>query len=165
MAEKVLGRLILEIMGRPPEHIVKTLEMLIERLSQEKGIIITLKKVHEPRAVEGSKDIFTSFAEVEAEFDSTNIFLGIIFAYMPSNVEVISPQNFKLTNEEFSSLGNNLVARLHGYEALMKKLVAEREILINRINAGNKTDITKKEPVLPVVSTKKKVKKSKKGKK
>ena len=155
MADKILGRMIIEIMGRPAEHIIKTLEMVVDKLGQEKGIVITLKKIHECRNVEGSKELFTTFAEVEAEFDSTNVFLGIIFAYMPSNVEIISPQNFKLTNEEFSSLGNNLVARLHGYESIMKKLVADREIMINKL-----TNYEKKVEIKP--EKKKQKKKAKK---
>ena len=79
MAEKVKALLIFEILGKPPEHIVITLEQLIDRLGENKGIKVTDRKVHEPHPVERKDDkgdiidkvegLFSTFAEVEVEVE------------------------------------------------------------------------------------------------
>ena len=160
-------RMIIEMMGRPPEHLMATLKTLLEKLSQEKGVAIKNSRIRDPIKVEGSESIFSTFAEVEVVFDSVPVFLGITFAYMPSNVEVISPSNFKLSNEEITSIGNNIVVRLHQYDAVAKKLIADREILINRVKElmGQKEDKkSKNKPHKTKISkVEKKIKKKSKG--
>ena len=56
--------LIIEILGRPAEHVKESLNMLVVKLGSEKGVKIIDKKYHEPAPVENSKDLFTTFAEV-----------------------------------------------------------------------------------------------------
>lgn len=133
--QKIHARLILEILGRPADHVTSTLQAIVGKLKQEKGVTFIDAKLHEPHAVKDSKDMFTTFAEIETYFDSLPVFFGIIFAYMPSNIEIISPSNFKIPNEEITSLGNTLIGRLHLYESVTKKLVADRDTLINRLKA------------------------------
>lgn len=128
-------RFIVEILGKPAEHVKETMRSLITKLGEEKGVSLVHHTIHEPRPVEGSKELFTTFAELEARFDSIHAFLGIIFAYMPSNIEVISPSSLKMTNEEITTLGNLLIGRLHLYESVTKKLVGDRDILINKLKS------------------------------
>jgi hypothetical protein len=135
--EAIEARFIIEIMGRPAEHIKLTMQNLIEKIGSEKGVHITTHKVHEPRPVEKSTNLFTTFAEMEAKFDSIEMFLGVIFAYMPSNVDVISPPNFKLSSEELGSVGNAIIAKLHMYESITKRLLGERDILLNRLKEAH----------------------------
>lgn len=145
--EPLQTRFIIEILGRPALHVKETLQNVVEKLGQEKGVKLTHTKTHDSRPVEGAPNMFTSFAEVEATFDSIQTYLGIIFAYMPSNVEVIAPSSITLSNEEMSILGNQLISRLHLYESVAKRLVSEREILINRLKdagvslAGTETSV------------------------
>jgi len=131
--ERIEARMIIEIMGRPAAHITNTMGMLLEKLGKEKGVAVKEKKIHTPVEIEKSKDLFTTFAEVDVEFDSLENYIGIMFAYMPANVEIISPVNFRLTNDQMSSLGNSVITRLHFYDAVAKKLVAERDILTNQL--------------------------------
>lgn len=128
-------RLIIEILGKPLEHVAATMNALVDRLSQEKGVTLAHKAIHEPRRVDESKALFTTFAEIELQIESIPVFFGIIFAYMPSNIEIISPTTFKIPNEEITSLANNLIGRLHLYESVTKKLVGDRDALINKLKS------------------------------
>ena len=76
---------------------------------------------------------FTSFAELELEFESLNLLFGSIFAYMPANVEIIKPEKLTLTNTDLSDLTGKLTGRLHDYDAITKKAMTEREMLVHKL--------------------------------
>jgi hypothetical protein len=131
--EKIRANLVLEILGRPPEHVTEALGKLVERLTAEKGVKLIDKQIHEPIPVEGSNSLFTTFAELEVEFTTIENYLGVIFAYMPSNIEIISPEGFTLTNTQLNELGGILVQRLHNYEAIAKRVLSERELILSEL--------------------------------
>jgi len=131
--EKIQARVVLEILGRPPEHLTHSLNMLISKLEKEPGIKILEKKIHNPVQVKDSEDLYTSFSELILEMDSIDNYFGIMFAYMPSNIELIYPESLTFKNESFSILGNKLVARLHDYDALAKKMINERAFLLKKL--------------------------------
>ena len=130
---KVHVSMIFEILGRPQETVTEALETIITRLSSEKGVKITEKKIHEPIPVKEAKDIFTAFAEVNAELDSMANYFGIIFAYMPSNIEITEPQKLTITNQDLNDLAHVLVQRLHNYDAVVKQIKFERITLLEKI--------------------------------
>ncbi len=154
---------VIEVLGRPPEHLVETLENIAKQIGEEKGIKIIGKKINEPVLMKEQKDFYTSFMEVEAEIEEI-IFLAILmFKYMPAHVEILSPQNLTLSNSGFNDLFNELTRRLHGYEEIARILQTEKMILENQLKTiigGEKKD-EKKE----VKEKKEKVKKPKKVKK
>lgn len=131
--DKIKATLVLEILGKPAEHIKSALVSLIEKLGAEQGVAVIEKTIHEPSLVKDSKEIFTAFAEVSVEFNALENYFGILFAYMPSHVEITSPLNFSISNTDFNELGNKLLARLHDYDAITKKFVYERNFLLNKL--------------------------------
>ena len=169
---KMHVRMIIEIMGKPASNVKEALAGLIDKLGKEKGVKILDRKIHEPVPIEENKEFFTTFSEIEAEFESVANYLGIIFAYMPSNIEIISPENLDLKNVDLTELGNRLIDRLHGYDAIAKRLVFERNALINQLNAlAGKVKGAENNSELKRISleskpnSKDKSKKNKKGKK
>lgn len=130
---KIQASMILEILGRPAEHVKEALETLVTRLGAEKGVKIIDKHLHEPIEIEKSKDLFSTFAEVRLELDAPVDYFRIMFAYMPSNIEVISPEKLTLQNIDLNEVGSGLVTRLHNYDAVAKRLVVEKEFLLNKI--------------------------------
>ena len=126
-------RIIIEILGRPPEHIKSSLSALIDRLGKEKGVKITERKIHEPIEVQDSKSLYTTFAEVIAELENLDTYMGIVFAYMPANIEIISPEQIILSNQELNLLANKLSARLHDYDNLTKRVVMERDSFLGKL--------------------------------
>ncbi|MEK6855235.1 MAG: hypothetical protein AABX73_03355 [Nanoarchaeota archaeon] len=131
--EKLSVVLVIEILGRPPEHVKEGLDILIERLGSEKGVKLLNKNCHEPVQIQDSKDLFTAFAEIELELDSLENYFGILFAYMPSHIEIIHPEKIALANTELNTLGNLLVQRLHDYDAITKKALIEKDVLLKKL--------------------------------
>jgi hypothetical protein len=165
MAEKIEAHLILEILGRPAQHIKDALNELLKKLGSEKGIKIISKDVHEPNPVKDS-DLFTSFADVTVELDSIQQYFGIMFSYMPAHIEIVYPENFNLANFQFNELGNRILSRLHEYDAIVKKVIFERNILVEKLKQAAPHLFEKVQEQLPIVKPKiKKAKPKKKSKK
>ena len=131
--EKIQLRMILEILGRPKENVQNGLSSLIKRLSSEKGIRIIEETTHSPVDLKEQSGLFSAFSELVLEADSLDYFFGITFAYMPAHIEIISPEKISVTNQSLNELGNRLLMRLHDYDALAKKMVMDRDILMKKL--------------------------------
>ena len=131
--EKIKAHLVIEILGRPAEHIKKALFDLLLKLKEEKGISLIDQKVHEPVLAPNSKDLFTTFTEVSVELDSLANYFGIIFAYMPSHIEITNPEKIQMSNYDLNELGNILVQRLHHYDAITKSTLFERDSALAKL--------------------------------
>jgi len=121
--------MIFEIMGRPAEYIKETLSQLVDKIKAEKGCVIQEKKIFDPKAVEQYKDIFTTFAEVEMTFETLDDLLRVIFNYLPSHIDIVSPQTSSLSNTEMNALANQLTGKLHQYDELAKRMMLENDAL------------------------------------
>jgi len=130
---KVKANMIMELMGRPPKHIKEALNTVVVRLGSEKGVNVIDKTYHKPKSVKETKSLYTTFAEINAEFDSIEHFFAIIMGYMPSNVEVYEPEKFKLSVHEINSLGNYLMSKMHKFDELAKRAIVERNIVLKRL--------------------------------
>ena len=97
-------------------------------MSKEKGIELLINNVSDPKKIENS-DLFSIFGEIEMNLDGILELLMFIFAYMPSHVEVITPENLKVRNENLNMFANELTRRLHQYDELAKTIIMERDIL------------------------------------
>jgi hypothetical protein len=167
MTNKLKVRVILEILGRPKEHVFESLKMLIEKMAKEPGIHITEKTINEPIPVEKTDDLFTTFAEVYADLDSMDNYMGLIFAYMPAHIELIHPEKLEVTNGDFNALGNRIIMRLHDYDSITKRVIADRDMIANKLrevapHLFTKEDSAELQEKLPKKSAKAKVKRKKK---
>ncbi len=142
---KINAAIILEILGRPPEHLVETLENISNQIGKEDGIKIVDKKINPPVLMKEQKDFYTSFAEIEVEAKNLLYLTILIFKYMPAHIEIISPQNISLTNFEWNDVLNELARRLHGYEEIARILQTEKTILENKLKTIMETKEDKKE--------------------
>lgn len=135
MAEKeIKAFVIFEMLGRPAEHLKKTLTEFIEKLGKEPGIQIKDKKINEPKKIpEAKQEIYTTFAETEMELKDLPTLFNLIFSYMPSNIEIIEPEELKIKNFDLNVLINELARRLHQYDEIAKGLALERNFLVQRL--------------------------------
>lgn len=143
--KKVDAIMVIEVLGRPPEFLIETLEGIIKTMSEEPGVVVKETRIREPAPLKEKPDFFSSFVEVEVETDEILYLAILIFKYMPAHVEVISPQYVNLTNSGFNDIFNELARRLHGYEEVARVLQTEKMILENQL----KTILGEKEGTLP----------------
>ncbi|HLC78492.1 MAG TPA: hypothetical protein VJH92_05180 [Candidatus Nanoarchaeia archaeon] len=132
-SEKIEAALIFEVLGKPPEHLIESLEEIIKQIGSEKGISIKEKTVHEPIPVKENEEIFTSFAEIVAEFEDAGKLLMVLFKYMPAHIEVIYPEKITLKNNEINEVMNEIARRLHAYDEVARVIQYEKSVLETKL--------------------------------
>jgi len=125
--------MVLEILGKPKEYVSQSLNNIINQIRNEKGISVKNSKTNEPKELKENKEIFSSFAEVELESQDIQSFVVLMFKYMPSHVEVLSPLKYEMTNNELSNILTDLILRLHSYEQIARMMQSEKNILEKRL--------------------------------
>ncbi len=165
MEEKIQARLILEILGRPASNVTEALNSIVAKIGAEKGARIVEKHMHEPLPVKDTKDLFSSFAEIIIECDSLSVFFGIVFAYMPSNIELLNPSNFTLQGAELSLIANRILGRLHNYDAIARRLVVDNTLLKQKLGIAPQPEPVQQTQTQPKAKQKRKQSKKKTKKK
>ena len=156
--EKISVIVILEMLGRPAEHVQETMEEITENLGKEQGITMINKKIQEAKKIEG-QELFSLFSEIELELESMQELLVLIFKYMPSHIDIITPENLKVKNSDLNLFSNELIRKLHQYDEIAKTLSIERNVLREQIEKLGETPINIFEKKTEEKPTKKKVKK------
>lgn len=166
MEGKINATILLEILGRPVEHVKEALTTLVLKIGSENGVKIINKTLHDPKPVQDSKTLFTSFAEIDLELDSLDRYVMVLFTYMPSHTEIVHPEKILISNAELNEIGNTIVQRLHLYDAVTKNTIVEKTALIQKLKEVAPQLFSKKEPppINPAPKKKTPKKKSKKKK-
>lgn len=131
--EKLLANVVFEVLGRPKENVTEALQTMTVKLGAEKGVEILKKTIHEPVPAQDSESLFTSFAELEVEFDNLEIYLAMMFTYLPSNVEIVKPEKLQLDNAKLNDIGNAVIHKIHHYDSVTKKYIYERNFILNEV--------------------------------
>ena len=117
-------RFIIEIAGYPKEHIEETMKGVVEKLKKEKKVVNF--KIFE---AEQKEKLFSTFSEIEIDVEDFDELMGICFDYMPSSVEILKPDKFNLESKDFENFINDLLAKLHQYDMIIKNLKAQNMVL------------------------------------
>jgi hypothetical protein len=131
--DKLKANFMVEIIGRPAEHIKEGLNTLVVKMGSEQGVAIIDKEYHNPKKVEKEDNLWSCFANVDVEFDSLEIFFDVCMSYMPSHVEIYEPEKFKFDIGKLNVFSNHLLSRIHNYNAIATRLVSEKDILAKEV--------------------------------
>ncbi len=121
----IVVRVIIEMLGAPKEYIETTLKNYIEKLKKD-GIKI-IKETVEP--AQKQKELFSTFVELDIEFEKIEELLGFCFDSMPSSVEILEPEELKMTAGVLSDYLNDLQAKLHEVDMVVKTTRAQNKVL------------------------------------
>ena len=160
--------MIVEIAGRPAEHVLETLKAHIGQLKNYKDINYISESFSEPKRLEAEQEIYTSFAEIEFEAESFLRIMDIVFDFMPSSIEILEPSELNLNLSDATTFLNNLAGRLHRYDEIAKIARMQVNQLAGKLQELQKTDKiqdNKLEVKKPKSTKKKTINKSKKTKK
>ncbi len=131
MSDKILVRAIIEMLGAPKEYIEQTLKDYVAKLKKD-GLEIT-KEDYTP--AEAVKELFSVFVEIEVQFNDASKLLDFCFDSMPSSIEIIEPTELKIETNALTNLLNDLQARLHEADLIVKSVRAQNKVLdVNAIN-------------------------------
>ncbi|MEK6917356.1 MAG: hypothetical protein AABW51_00220 [Nanoarchaeota archaeon] len=131
--KKIEVVIMLEVLGRPPEHVTNSLNEIIKSIDEEPGVIIKEKMMNEPAPLKEEKELFTAFAEIEIEVETLMQLFSLLFKYMPSHVEIIEPEDLRMKNNDWNELLNELTRRLHGYDEVARIMQNENMILEKKL--------------------------------
>jgi len=137
--------LIVEILGRPPEHVSAALKTLLGSMQKDKNMLLLNKKIYRPKKVKESRDMFIAFMEIEVLANGLMKLFEVCFDYMPSSVEIVEPTNLKFTLAQANAIINDLASRLHKYDEVAKRFNLEKQILQGKLN-----DVLRGQPIINV---------------
>lgn len=135
----VQARIIIEMIGKPKEHIEETLKKYVALIEKNEKIFLTKKTFAETKEIEG---LFSTFVEIEGFFKGVSTLVGFCFEYMPASIEIIAPPNMGFTNVAISQLLTDLQAKLHSMDMVLKRFNNENEFLRKNIDNLLKNYIT-----------------------
>jgi hypothetical protein len=78
--------------------------------------------------------MFSMFVELEFWAKSINDITSFCFDYMPSSLEILEPQTLHHKAHDFSGFLNDLQAKLHTLDMIVKKVRQENKILSSNID-------------------------------
>lgn len=110
---------IIEIVGSPKEHVERVIKEIVERIKNEQKII----RFQIFEAQERDK-LFFSFTEIELDFENFEKLAGFCLDYFPSSIEILE-EKVDVKREELENTLNDLLAKLHQYDMVIKNMEAE----------------------------------------
>lgn len=136
--ENIRCRAIIEILGKPKEHVEKTIRDYVNNIKEDGGFIILSENYSD---TEEKNNFFSIFVEIELVSKGIDALFGFCFDYMPSSLEIIKPEQFIFPNNIMTGMLNDLQARLHNVDMVVKKLKNENEFLKINLNRALKNHI------------------------
>ena len=144
MADKILCRAIVEVVGKPKEHVEKAINLVVEKSAEIKGLKIEKKDIAKTKSIkseslsetekkiqEKTGEIFSSFTEIEFIADNLDVVASFCFDFLPSSLEIIEPENISSDIQDISKLMNDTLSRLHNADLAVKRLNLENSTLKN----------------------------------
>ena len=125
-------RTIIEVLGKPKEHVEDALKQYIEHIKEDHELVILNEDYSD---IKEQGKLWSKFVELDLVIKGTMKLISFCFEYMPSSIEVLKPENLVMTNPELSNFLNDLQARLHDVDMIVKQQKAENGFLKNNMNA------------------------------
>lgn len=125
-------RTIIEVLGKPKEYVEDAIRQYIEHIKEDSELVILNEDYSEMK--EQGK-LWGKFVELDLVIKGTKKLISFCFEYMPSSLEIVKPEQLIMTNSELSNFLNDLQARLHNVDMIVKQLKAENDFLRHNMNA------------------------------
>ncbi len=119
-------RIIIEIIGKPKEHVESTIKGYIDRIKNNFDVLSA--DFAEIKELKDQK-LFATFVELEMLIHGLPSIVNFCFDYMPSSIEIIEPKTISLEGIELSRLMNDMQSNLHSLDNAIKQLKSENSFL------------------------------------
>ncbi len=128
MEQKILFRTIIEVLGKPKEHVQKALQDYVEQLKKNPQYNIMHQESAEVQQQEEG-ELWTTFTELEIQAETVDDIVAFCFNYMPALIEIIEPRELMLKDVQVSQLLSTLQGKLHQVDMVAKQVAVEKEHL------------------------------------
>jgi hypothetical protein len=120
-------RVIFEMLGKPKEHIQETLKKYIENFKTDTTMFILKEFYGEPK--EQQEGLFSTFAEIEMLVANMQKITWLSLNFMPANIEILEPEEIKVSNREVGLWVNDVLSKLHEISLMTKSLVSKDKVI------------------------------------
>ncbi len=130
---KITFRSIIEVLGKPKEHVESTFKNYIVKLKQDSKYKVLSEEYAEIRQQEGV-ELWSTFVEMELETDSLSHIMAFCFEYMPSIIEIVKPEQLSFTDVDASTFLTEMQGKLHNIDMIAKQLKMENEHIMKNMS-------------------------------
>lgn len=124
-------KIIIEILGKPKEHVEKTLRTYVDKIKEDSGFIIMNSEFTDAKEKE---DLWATFVELELIVKGLPKLIAFCFDYMPSSIEIIKPEEFSMKKSTIEDMLNDLQAKLHTVDMVVQQQKNENTFLKQNLN-------------------------------
>ena len=141
MEKTILFRAMIEVVGAPQDYVAKSIKDYLGSLRLDKKYEVLTSDI---AAVEkqSKQELWGTFAELEVKTDKIDNLLNFCFDYMPSVIEIIEPEEIKISERDLSNFLSDLQAKLHSVDVIAKQVKLENDSLKKSIAALLRNYIT-----------------------
>jgi hypothetical protein len=127
MTEKIACRAVIEVLGKPKEHVEKAIRSYVEKIKKDERYKILREEFAEIKKQES--ELWATFTELELEIRDVKDLISFCFDYMPSIIEILEPPKIEISDKDLSDFFNDLQARLHQVDMIAKQVKLENDSL------------------------------------
>src|SRR3989338_2556349 len=101
MGTEILFRTVIEVVGKPKEHVENSMKSYLVHLKKDKQYQIVSEELAEVKKQE-KEDLWTIFAELEIKTNKMSQIVSFCFNYMPASIDIIEQVKMNLTNVDLA---------------------------------------------------------------
>ncbi|MFP4522996.1 MAG: hypothetical protein ACOCQQ_00090 [Candidatus Nanoarchaeia archaeon] len=132
-------RILFEIIGKPKEHVEKTMKAYLDKIATEQDITILEQEVEPVDEIE--KGMFSVIGEMEVLVPTVDKLTWLAINFSPASIELIEPEKITLQQKEISNWVNDFLAKLHEIGIMQKSMQSQQEGLVRNFNAMTRNAI------------------------
>ena len=125
-------RTIIEVLGKPKEHVEDALKQYIAHIKEDSELVVLNEDYSEAKE---QGNLWSKFVELDLVIKGTKKLISFCFEYMPSSLEILKPEHLIMSNTELSNFLNDLQARLHNVDMVVKQQKSENDFLRQNMHA------------------------------
>lgn len=131
-----LLRAIIQMVGKPQEHVEKSLHDFLQHLKTLPGTgFVIIKENYAPaEEQEGTESMFGAFCDIEVVCDDNNGVLNFCVEAMPASVEVVEPETITVQGHEYTVMLTDFVGKLHQAEMSAKQSVQQARLFAKNLD-------------------------------
>jgi hypothetical protein len=128
----VLAQVSFEVIGTPKEHVEKSMKSYIENVKKDEQIHFITEDTADPEELDNK--MWATYSDNEMLFENIQKLTWLCFNFMPSNIDIIAPENLKFKEKEFTNWLNDLISKLHEVSTEYRQTSSNEQALKRSLN-------------------------------
>ena len=142
MADRIVCKGIVEVVGKPKEHVEKAINMVVEKTAEIEGLTIERKEIAPIKSLKDEElgkvekkiqdqkgELFSTFAEIEFSAKNLDVITSFCYEFLPSSLDIVEPEKINIDLQDVSKLMNDVLGKIHNADHIIKQLKFENSAL------------------------------------